>query len=512
MSFYTQVVAGCFESVPVSPRSAADPQARPIRARYDAAQDSNETKNIWSASDALDADASNSLAVRTKLRKRSRYERGNNGYYSGILCTQGNYVVGTGPKLRLQTNSPGFNSMVEAAFVRWAKAVGFARKLRTMCRAKVGDGEAFCLVAANPNATDPVKLDICLIECDQVSAPIMSADDENYIDGIRFDEFGNPVSYDVLRRHPGANWYWAGAVRREFDTFPAKFVCHWFGGDERSGQHRGIPELTPTLNRFATGRRYQEAVLAAAETAADNATMVEMGLPAEGPDEVAAFTTLPIEKRMLTILPAGSKSSQMKAEQPTTSYEGFIRSMVVEEARPLNMPYNIAACDSSDYSYSGGQLDHQTYFVSIDVERQDCEQAVLDKVFALWFEEAVGVYGWAVDALPIPKHAWDWMGKPHSDPTKISESRKTRLSCGDAAPSEFAAEDGMDFEDRVAALANDYGVSVDEIKAKMFQANFQQSGGAPGQQSEPSTPAKPNGANRIANRMSNGNGKAKAAT
>ena len=505
MSLFTQVVVGCFEAVAATPRPAADLSDRPIRARYDAAQDSNETKNIWSAADVLDADAANSLAVRTKLRKRSRYERGNNGHNSGILRTEGNYVVGTGPKLRLQTNSPGFNSMVEAAFQRWMKAVGFSRKLRTMCRAKVGDGEAFCLVAANPNAADQVKLDVRLIECDQVSAPMMSADDENYVDGIRFDDFGNPLSYDVLRRHPGANWYWASAVRREFDTFPAKFVCHWFGGDERPGQHRGIPELAPTLNLFATGRRYREAVVAAAETAADNATMVEMGMAANGEnDEVAPFTTLPIDKRMMTILPAGAKSSQMKAEQPTTTYESFNRSMICEEARPLNMPYNIAACDSSGYSYSGGQLDHQTYFVSIDVERQDCESAVLDKVFALWFEEAVRVYGWAFEAEPVPKHAWDWMGKPHSDPTKIADSRKTRLSCGDAAPSEFASEDGVDFEDRVAALANDYGVTADEIKAKMFDANFQKSGGAPANQVDPGTqpgdgqPAKSNGVNRMA--------------
>jgi len=507
MSYYTQVVAGCFEASAPAPRPSIESDGRPIHGRYDAAQDSNETKNIWSAADSLDADASNSLTVRTKLRKRSRYERSNNGHNSGILRTHGNYVVGTGPKLRLQTLSPGFNQMVEAAFGRWAKTVGLARKLRTMCRAKVGDGEAFCLIALNANASDPVKLDIRLIECDQVTAPTLKSDEENYVDGIRFDAFGNPLSYDVLRRHPGANWHWRSAVVSEYDTYPAKFVCHWFGGDERPGQHRGTPELAPTLNLFATGRRYREAVVAAAETAADFAVMIQMGTPSDGPDLADPFVALPIQKRMMTTLPAGATSTPMKAEQPTTTYDGFTRSMVSEESRPLCMSYNIAACDSSNYSYSGGQLDKQGYFASVTIERSDCEAAVLDKIFSLWFEEAVRIYGWNVEATPEPKHAWDWPGEPQNDPEKTANSRKTRLSCGDAAPSEFAAEDGVDYEDRVAAMAADYGVSVDEIKAKLFDANFQKSGGAPNQPGQEKPPAKPpiapaangtNGHNRLA--------------
>jgi capsid protein len=362
-------------------------------------------------------------------------------------------------------------------------------------------------VSDNPNCIDVVKLDIRLIECDQVTAPTMKADGENYVDGIRFDAFGNPLSYDILRRHPGANWYWASSVKREFDTYLAKYVCHWFGGDERPGQHRGIPELTPTLNLFATGRRYREAVVAAAETAADFSVLVEMGLPEDGADTADPFVALPIRKRTMTTTPGGAKATQMKAEQPTTTYDGFTRSMLCEEARPLNMPYNIAACDSSGYSYSGGQLDHQTYFVSLDVERQDCERAVLDKVFALWFEEAVRIYGWVVTGY-IPDHAWGWMGKPHSDPTKIADARKTRLSCGDASPSEFALDDGVDYEDRLQAMANDYGVSVDEIKSKLFDSNFQKSGGAPSPAGDepsssddapptPPTNARANGHNRI---------------
>lgn len=350
-------------------------------------------------------------------------------------------------------------------------------KLRTMGMAKTTDGEVFAVLTDNPRSTNPVSLDLHLVECDQVTAPVMNPDSKNYVDGIRFDNFGNPIFYDVLRQHPGSVWY-SSTLAAEHDTIPAKFVLHWFSAN-RPGQHRGIPDLTPSLSLFGTSRRFREAVLAAAETAADFSAMVEMGIADEGNDVVRPFTSLPIEKRMLVMMPAGARVAQMKAEQPPTTYESFNRQNLCEEARPLNMPYNIAACDSSGYSFSGGQLDHQTYFVSIAVERQNCVFDVVDRVYAVWFEQAVGAYGWKVPDSPAPHHGWMFNKKPQNDPVKTANSRKISLSCGVSLISDIFAEDGEDYEDKVEQMAADYGVTVEVLKAKLFQSVFQQSGGAP---------------------------------
>src|SRR5690606_42021060 len=58
-------------------------------------------------------------------------------------------------------------------------------------------------LASNPRIDAPVKLDLRLIEADQVTTPDLSALDEHSVDGIVFDSFGNPVEYHVLRAHPG---------------------------------------------------------------------------------------------------------------------------------------------------------------------------------------------------------------------------------------------------------------------------------------------------------------------
>ena len=86
-----------------------------IHAKYDAAQSSPDFDNYWSNADARDADSANSKNVRARLVQRSRYEVGNNGYADGMVQTHANFVVGTGPKLRMKTRSAGFNAIVERA-------------------------------------------------------------------------------------------------------------------------------------------------------------------------------------------------------------------------------------------------------------------------------------------------------------------------------------------------------------------------------------------------------------
>lgn len=483
--------------------TADDALAAGIQASHDATTDRSETVNLWANADALDADASNSLAVRKKYRFRSRYERANSGQCAGIVGTQANYLIGTGPKLRMQTNSPGFNKMVETEWKKWTKAIGFPRKLRTMSKAKTGDGEPIGLLIRNPRVADPVKLDLRVLECDRLTAPVMRADSRFYVDGIHFDEFGNAVAYDILTRHPGSTWF-STVTEPEFETHDAKFVCHWFD-ENRPEQHRGIPDIGPSLNTFGTGRRWREAVVASAETAADLTVLLEMGITNEGNDEVAPFTTLPIAARTIMATPAGSVARQMKAEQPTTNYDMLNNALISDQARPLNMPQNIARANSAELSFSGGQLDHQTYFVSVEVGQQDCEELVVEKTFVLWFEEAVHAHGWNVSDSPAPAHGFAWPARPKIDPEKTAKARQVDLSTGTLSPSDVAAQDGDDYEDRIERLAKDYGLTVDEMKAKLLDSNFQKAGGSPEESQPPGGQPKPaNGTNRIGTLAGNG--------
>src|SRR5690606_1667637 len=241
-------------------------RTRMVRARYDAASTTHENRRHWASADGLSANAANSPEVRRVLRNRARYEVANNSYARGIVLTLANDVVGTGPRLQLLTTDPDANNRIEHEFAQWAKAIGLAEKLRTMRMARAQDGEAFAILTNNPRLATQVKLDLKLIEADQVTTPDLNPTHSG-VDGIVFDEAGNPVEYHVLRHHPGDSGN-SLALVSEYDRLPADAVIHWFRAD-RPGQARGIPDIMPALPLFAQLRRFTLAVLAAAETAAD---------------------------------------------------------------------------------------------------------------------------------------------------------------------------------------------------------------------------------------------------
>lgn len=456
-------------SAPRQDLSASQPPQRAIHASFDAAGDSTEFQNYWAAADALNADSAHSRAVRSRLVSRSRYEVGNNGYTDGMVQTHANYLISKGPTLRMQTNSKGFNALVEDRWKRWCKAVKLRRKMWCMAHAKVQDGEAFGLIRTNPGIRHEVKMDLVLMETEQCQTPMLPYDVVGYIDGIRFDEFDNPLWYDILPHHPGGHW---DALNQKPEQVPAKFMLHWFQL-RRPGQHRAVPEFRSTLQVGAGSRRMREATLGAVESAASWDVLLKTQMsPDVITDQVAPMSTLPLQKRMMVAMPMGWDASQMRSEHPNATYESFNKSQISEQGRPKSMPYNVAACDSSGYNYASGRLDHQTYFGSLDIERLDADDLLLDPLFELWFDEAAAINGWVNIPDMIPPHVWDWPKHPVADVKAEAQANDTKLRNGSMSLSRQYAEAGLDFEDEVEQMAKDYGVSVDEMRAMLRKQIF----------------------------------------
>lgn len=419
---------------------------RKIRARYDSAQTTTENRRHWAAADGLSANASNSDAVRKLLRERARYEVANNSHAMGIGLTLANDTIGTGPRLQLNTDRESDNERVEGMFSEWADQIDLAGKLRTMRMAKFVDGEAFALFVTNRSLSPRgIQLDLRLIESDRVTNPFGGLDQP--VDGIDLDEIGNPVTYHVLRDHPGdvrMNGSW------ESVQYPRRDVLHYFGA-VRPEQSRGVPEITPALHLFAQLRRYTLAVIAAAEVAADNSAVLEgeASPTDEGDEDVAAMDTFQLTQRMVTTLPKGWKLAQMKAEQPTTTYSEFCKRIINEAARCLNMPYNVAAGNSEGYNYASGRLDHQVYFRSLRIERTVIERAVLRRVFARWLFEASLIEGFLPQSLrtirPSVPHDYFWDGAEHVDPEKEANAQETRLRTGMTSEAEEYGCRGKDW-------------------------------------------------------------------
>lgn len=446
---------------------------RPVRARYDSAQTTDENSRHWGYSDSLSARSANTLTVRQTLRNRARYEFSNNGYCQGLILTLSNDLIGTGPRLQVLTDDNGYNRSIEDSWNAWVQATGLVDKLHIMVQSKKRDGESFAAFVNNETLSHPVQVDLRLIECDQVTSPagLPSIND----DGLVIDNIGNVVGYQVLRYHPGDTYT---STLADYDTIPARGMIHWFRSD-RPGQMRGVPEITAALPLFGQLRRYTLATLTAAETAANFAAVIESESPADGTtEEPTPFETLEIERGMMTTLPSGAKLSQFRAEHPTTMYQEFKRELLKEIGRPVSAPFNVISGDSSPYNYSSARLDHLLYRQALRVEREHCRRVVLERVFQAWLDEAQMIPG-LLPSRPgmaeVP-HDWIWPGYEAIDPMKEAQADTERLNNHTTTLAEILAGYGQDWESflrqraREQQLINELGLGGSNAAASTGQS------------------------------------------
>ncbi len=445
---------------------------RGISAYYDAARTTDEFKNYWANADKLDADSANSREIRHTLISRSRYEVANNAYADGIAQTITNDLIGLGPTLRMQTASQGFNQLVELTWDLWCKSTDIQRKLWCMAHAKHVDGEAFGVIRQNPKVRHPIPLDIQLYEAEQVQTPY-GLPQSGYIDGIKFDQFGNPEWYDVLPYHPGAgSMVWTTDVER----VPANRMLHWYRM-RRPGQHRGIPEMASSLNSGAAARRWREATLSAAERAALLTLMMKTPMSPDEADAVAPFTTMDVEKGLMSFLPMGWEPWQASGEFPTATHEAFHKTLINEMGRSVNMPRNKAAADSSDYNYASGRLDHGTYYDSLDIQRNECAARVLNPLFDVWFDLAITTFGWlggdpAAVTTAAKLHLWDWPKHRVADVEAEANANQIKLKSGQIGLHRLYSDAGMDFDDEVESMAQTFGVTTDELRKRLMEVIY----------------------------------------
>ena len=466
---------------------------RLVRASFDAASRTRESNRHFLGADKLSADAAMSQPIRHLIISRARQETSNNGYASGMLNTLARTTIGRGPRLQLfvSDSAPeGQDAAAKPALQRrlarwrnWTRQIRLTKKLVISRRSKCVDGEVFIRIVRNPKVRSHVKLDVQLVEAEQVQGDLFGMPSEVWdtgvpkeVDGIVFDRWGNVVKYRFLRVHPGSN---ALVVKgKKHVEADASEVIH-YANIFRPGQARGLTEIAATLNVFNDLRRFTNATLTSAEIAAEISFLLETDTPpddsSEGstpPESPISFTdVVEFKKGAGTALPDGWKAKQLEAEHPNERYIDFCDSKLMEAARPISMPFNVAKGNSSSYNYASGRLDHQTYHQDIDCEREDIEQEILDRLLEVFEEIDSIVYPADYEAEKFIFHSWMWDGFGHVDPVKEATAQEKRLGTVATLQDECAKE-GRDWEQvlrqrsREQRMKRDLGIVDDAQKAK----------------------------------------------
>lgn len=446
---------------------AAQSRYQELRAKYDAALTTAENSKHWAAADTLGPNESANHSVRWTLRKRARYEiLQNSSLGRGIVLKKAKDVIGTGPVLQVQIEKLGrfgpdaakkYDAAIQQAWESWARSECLARTLATAYATYITDGEVFGVASTNQQSDNPVSLSLRLYEGDQVTDRDVFTSPATD-DGITYDATGQPIEYKLLTVHPGAVNQFA---LPETIAIPASQVFHLFRED-RPGQRRGIPHVAPALPLFAFRRRYLLATVAAAEIAADFAAVISTSASAYNePAEVDPFSAVEIDRGMMVSMPEGWQLQQMKADQPTTTFEMFDNCLIAEVSRCLGIPYAKASGNSQGFTYASGKLDRDDYLEAVEVEQQEIGSIVCDRIFRWWLSEAAYVPGLLPERIgsairngfgDIP-HTWVWSSKRETDPAKQAAADKTYHDLGLLTDADFWARQGKDTEEQYAKLA-----------------------------------------------------------
>lgn len=345
-----------------------------------------DPSNLWSGASFDSINAENSHWTRETLIARARQVAANNSFASnGISCIQ-NAVVGSSPRIQITSKTLSGDELarMESDWNKWAGEIHLGEKLRQMIFARVVDGEAFAQFCLNNRLSNDVKLDLFLFDSMRVTNQEYAVTD--FTDGIKVDSHGNPLSYRILKRHPNENG------TREYVDVKASQIAHLFKR-KYPEQRRGVTELQPALDLFNLLDRYSRATVRAAETAACLALVFhtdqaeDFAFQDEPSSAGKPFAEMSWSQGQTVTLPEGWNVSQIRAEQPVSSYSPYMSSLLNQIGAAIGVPKILLQASAEQSNYSSARLDIQTFTAQCRVDREQLVQVVLQPLFKYWLKE-----------------------------------------------------------------------------------------------------------------------------
>jgi len=421
-----------------------------------------------------------------KLRERSRDLVRNNGLAAGAINTTVTNVVGTGLRLnaRIDRKSLGmtedeaeeFQARAERGFRVWSMECDIERQLKfyemqdLVFRSTLESGDCIVILPYLKRSGEAFGLKLQVIEGDRLSNPNYKTDTKTLSGGVKLDGEGAPVGYYILTQHPGD---YGKGLTREWRYYSAytktgrRSVLHLFR-KLRSGQHRGIPHLSPVIELLKQLDRYTEAEIMAAVISGMFTVFVKSesgeGLsPMEPTDDIGGSTSdedYKLDYGAIIEMNPGDDISMANPGRPNSAFDPFVTAIIRQIGVALEIPYEVLVKHfTSSYSAArAAMLDAWRFFKS---RRSWLVHQFCEPVYEAWMTEAVARgYLYAPGFLndPILRQAYlgaEWIGPSQGqiDPVKEVSAAEKRLKLKLTTRSEeCVAITGTDWEQKVPQI------------------------------------------------------------
>ncbi|OEU67458.1 MAG: hypothetical protein BBJ57_02055 [Desulfobacterales bacterium PC51MH44] len=393
-----------------------------LQARYDAAQTTDQNSRHWANAGmvGMTADDRNNNQVRNILKSRSRYEYDNSGYVKRIINKTSREIVGKSIKVNVESTNKAFNTAVEKAIREWKRKIKLEAKLRTIAKDKIRDGEGVALPIRNTALGDGVQLDLLPITCDRITSTTLDSSANN-VDGVLLNSMGIVNGFEIADRSDVQSTI----LNTETTKYSVDDVYFWYE-QEYAEQHRGIPELTSTLQLNADSRRYRKSVGDTAEMQTNFAMVLEQEVVNPDQTPCSAMDTIDLEPRTMTVLPPNAKLNSMQPGQPVDTYKEYTNTVLQETSAPSIMPHNMVIGSSADMNYSSARFDYYIMFgKDRDILREDMENEILNDFIMRFILE------WAaLNRRSIPRNmrvTFAYELDKYINPLQEAKADKTRL-------------------------------------------------------------------------------------
>lgn len=450
-------------------------------------------------------DIDKNLAV---LRKRSRDLFMSSSFFSSILLSRRDGVVGRGLRLNAQIDAEALGldagaageleHRIESAFLRWSRNAGadgesFDELCASAYMASILSGDCLALVDMSRGVPR-----VEVVEGDCLATPPDMTSDPRVRCGIVLNARGRKTAFYVASAYEGNTdgdavfytrvpLFMAGFNGLDGAWLPAKSgALHVHAPYERPGQLRGVPICSRVLGDLKQLDRYIKAELDASVVAAKPTVFIEHPAidteamadaldefgddvadgVASASDPVGAASSsqppaLALGNGAILDLENGAKASGFNPGRPNQAFAGFVDAMEAQIAAALGVPVEVANKKfSSSYSASRAVLLDAARTYAID--RAQLVRQFVRPIYCAWLDamaEPLGLAALGYYDDPIVRDALrgaEWIGEklPSIDPTKEIDAAASRVALGVSTRARESQElTGTDFAQNLRQLA-----------------------------------------------------------